>query len=185
MTGASESRDDDSDASVGGRTAVEGKKILTSDDYDQVTAIAVVMSFIHKTRHSGGNHLTPAICMAADTGQFFAALYDSDLDLLLFMSPLCWFEGEGETASLVETTIVLVWLFLNHRLFLRKLKPHPQKYQSGLRRVLREGGALQRFESLRSLNVATWPRATDWLPVNQKNVEEFKPPCEESEESEG
>jgi len=43
-------------------------------------------------------------------------------------------------ASLVETTISLVWLLLNHRLFLQKFKPHPEKYQSGLRRGLQRGG---------------------------------------------
>ena len=50
----------------------------------------------------------------------------------------------------------------------------------------RRGGAMQCFDSLRSLNVATWPRVPDWPPVSKKNVEAFKPPCEEeSEESEG
>jgi len=48
VSGVLGSGDDDSDASVGGKTAIEGKKLFTADVYDQVTAIAAVMPFIHK-----------------------------------------------------------------------------------------------------------------------------------------
>lgn len=100
-------------------TTVDGKYTsLGIQGLNQVTAHAVVSSFIHKNKFEGYNHLAPAI-NAVDLA---LAFYDAESDVLIHVLPLAW----RDRNELIIRSVCLLWMALHFMLF---LKPIPTEWQ--------------------------------------------------------
>ena len=172
-----ESESSDSESSVGRKAVVEGKRWLGGTSmFDQIVGYAVVHSFIRAQRHPDDNAMVPAICLAAESGECWVAMYDCKQDILLLIDPMPWLPSSDSPPMLNEATIVLVWLILNHYLFLKLLGPQPDKCKSGLLRLFENGNALDHYRSLRNLRVARWMKQ-QFLPTHPTRNVEIVDPC--------
>ena len=154
------------------------------DAVHQVSAEAVVSSFIHNNRHPEQNPLVPAVGIAMLEGCVMSAMYDGKLDILLTSSKVRWLETDER--HLVKTGVVFLWLLLHHQLFLRNLEGNSSKMrQSGLLKIFHDAHALQAYEQLDSNNVHEWP-PRDWLkrqPIQVPEIHFGEPPAKKSKNS--
>ena len=147
----------DSECSSGG---IEAKKQLQPTDLDQLMAQAVVSSYIHHNRHPEQNPLIPALAVSGVNGEMIAILYDCVNDILFQITPLTWLDMH--TRQLVPPTVVLMWLILNHRLFLRTLSTEARSTlpTANLRCLFERAHALAHYERLTDYAVYDWPART-------------------------
>lgn len=173
-----QSESSDSESSVGGKAVIEGKRRLEgTTKFDQIVGYAVVHSFIRAQRHPDDNAMASAICLAAESGECWVAMYDCKQDILLLIDPMSWLPPSSDSPPMLnEATIVLVWLILNHYLFLKLLSPQPDKCKSGLLRLFESGNALDHYKSLRNLHVARWMKQ-QFLPTHPTRNVEIVDPC--------
>lgn len=142
---------------------VDGKyKSLGIQGLNQVTAHAVVSSFIHKNKFEGYNHLVPAILI--NTVDLALAFYDAETDVLIHVLPLPWRDRNG----LKIGRVCLLWMALHFMLF---LKPIPTEWQmrSGLQAILEHSRALSDYEALESTAVHYWVESG--FPEPQKRTQ--------------
>ena len=172
----------DSDASGGRKTPVEGKNItFCPADLHQVVGQAVVTSFVHNSRHPNQLPLTPSVGIAS--GNIIAALYDCMKDVLITLHPpVEWFSIANERCNPVG--IVVLWALLHHSLLLNKVYLQiPEIYKSSLLMQFENGGVLQRFRTLNSYHIASWPfmnypvlATVDWSPESSDVESDNDPP---------
>ena len=141
------------------KTVYEAKKEFCGANIDQLTAQAVVSSFVHNKRHPDQNPLVPAVGISTLDGYMVSIMYDCKLDVLLTSSLIKWLDIDDK--RLVKSGVVLLWLVLHHRLFLRELECKVELSEAGLKKIFRNAQALQAYEQLDSFSVYTWPRV-DW-----------------------
>lgn len=127
---SSDDSDDDysSESSSGGKSIPEAKVRLVDKVLHQIIGEAVVMSFIHRKRHPQHMVLAPSVAIAA-TGEFSAALYDSNKDFLFTLPPrLCWLDITSK--SYQKSGLVVLWVLLHHKLFFNQSKYNkiPDRY---------------------------------------------------------
>ena len=144
------------------KTADGKHKALGIQGLNEVTAHAVVSSFINKNIFEGYNHLAPAILINAV--DLALAFYDAESDVLIHVLPLPW----RDRNELIIGRVCLLWMALHFMLF---LKPVPKEWQmrSGLREILAHSGALSAYEVLESTSVHYWVESG--FPEPQKRTQ--------------
>ena len=147
---SSDDSDDDysSESSSGGKSIPEAKVRLVDKVLHQIIGEAVVMSFIHRKRHPQHMVLAPSVAIAA-TGEFSAALYDSNKDFLFTLPPrLCWLDITSK--SYQKSGLVVLWVLLHNKLFFNQSKYNkiPDHYCCSLKEQFRSSGVLRVFERL-------------------------------------
>ena len=106
--------------SSGAKTLIEMKRPpLNSAHLNQVIGNSVTYSFVHKNRHPTQNTLVPVVGISGSTGKLLMAAYDCARDVLIYTQPHPWFNTR--TAAFVEDGLLLLWLCLHHRIFLKEL----------------------------------------------------------------
>ena len=163
--------DSDSELSAGGKTMLEAKNEFTVGDIDQITAQAVVSSFTHHFRHREQNPLIPAIGIAAIEGSLVIVMYDCEQDVLLTSDHVQWLDMDERQLS--REGVVLLWLTIHHRLFLKNLAEFENQLQAaGLHRIFREAGALHEYQTLDYYYTKDWP-PRKWLKRQPSGVPEL------------
>ena len=120
-------------------------------------AQAVVSSYIHHNRHPKQNPLIPALAVSGFNGKVIAILYDCVNDVLFQIEPLTWLDMQNR--QLLPHAVVLMWLILNHRLFLMTLSTDSISTlpKANLRCVFERANALAHYECLTDYAVHHWP----------------------------
>ena len=154
--------DSDSEASSGGKTTCEAKKTFSPSELDQLMAQAVVSSYVHYNRHPEQNPLVPALGFSCMDGLLLAVVYDCTTDTMLQLLPLPWIDMPKR--RLVQHGVVVMWLLLHHRLFLKQL-PTGSLPRAGLTDIFERSGALLDYTRLRDYHVINWPQR-GWLNVH-------------------
>jgi len=163
--------DQDSDASSGGKATFEAKVAsLGITELNQVTGHAVVMSFIHTNRHPAQNVLIPALGISGRSGEFVAALYDCHRDVLLHLHPIQWLHD----GKFMESAILLLWLFLHHKIFLCRLSDVTECYKSGLLEIFNNAGTLSSYQKLKRHNMISWLKK-QWPQDSREIANESEP----------
>ena len=105
---------------------MEAKQYFQIHDLDQVVAQAVLSSFIHHNRHPDQYALVPAVGISAVEGHVLAVLFDCQFDVLLTSLEvpwLSWFNlDEDRGGGLAIPRVIILWLLLHYRLFLKSLQ---------------------------------------------------------------
>jgi len=165
--------DDSSDVSTGGKASCEAKATkLGLSELNQVTGHSVVMSFVHNKRHPDQNPLVPAIGICGNSGTYVASLYDCHKDILLHLHVVQWLDRDGK---LVESAVVLLWLLLHHKLFLRPLADASKCYKSGLQEIFKITGVLDKYQALDTHNKLGWVHYDYQMPYDLRKTIEFEP----------
>lgn len=170
--------------SLGSKTVVEAKKYLQPLHKDQLLAQAVVSSYIHKNRHPDQNPCTPALALSTVDGKMMSFFYDCENDLLLEIGPLRWIDISK--SKLVPYAVVLIWLILNHRYFLKPLteaRLHICLPKSNLQYLFRTAKALDLYENLKDYSICNWPART-WDSDAKPPVDIVRRPPKRRRESE-
>ena len=91
-----------------------------------------------------------------------AVLYDCREDILLTSERVSWLEVDDQQLS--RPGIVLLWLLLHHKLFMKPLdKANIQELEvAGLLQIFNEAKALDDYKKLNSQHVSNWP-PRNWL----------------------
>ena len=168
--------DEDSEDSSGGKSAVECKVSEPGfKEMNQIVGQSVVMSFTHHNRHPSQNPLVPSVAISGKKGVFCASLYDCVNDVLLHMQEVKWVDFIEK--KLIKPAVFLLWLILNHKLFLKKLAPKFIEYKSELHRIFREAGFLEDYNNLYQLDVMDWVSLSlpSEPPMKKKRVDEVLP----------
>ena len=151
--------------SSGAKTLIEMKRPpLNSAHLNQVIGNSVTYSFVHKNRHPTQNTLVPVVGISGSTGMLLMAAYDCARDVLIYTQPHPWFNTR--TAAFVEDGLLLLWLCLHHRIFLKEFSG--SKPCSELHGRFRRDGVLERFSSLRRMNVSYWSQVEFLRGVKRK-----------------
>ena len=88
----------------------------------------VVYGFVHYNRQLTHNPLVPVLGMSGGLGICMVAFYDPVHDVLMYVLTTPWFDGHKSRFE--KEGMLLLWLCLHHRLFLRQLCG--SKVRSGL-----------------------------------------------------
>ena len=133
--------DDSSDASLSS-ISIEGKV------KSQLVATAVTYSFTMASIQPTLNTLVPTILL--NRVSFQICLYDCETDLLLISGPKCLVTTRG---CLSESGVLLLWLCVNHRFFVNKLKGR-KHLSSTLIPKLQVTNSLDDFKQLSQLGIS-------------------------------
>ncbi len=107
----SKEEDEYSDESDGASVVVEVKRNATHSS--QAIGSVVLSSFIEHNLHKDLNSLIPCILINCYTLQIF--LYDCEADILLISEKFIFREDK----EVNKQSILLLWLFINHRLVVK------------------------------------------------------------------
>lgn len=80
------------------------------------------------------------------------AVYDAEFDILLHILPIAW----REKLHLREPAIVVLWLAIHYRLFLRPPNDQLKLHKSGLYKILSHANALSDYRMLDARSVRSW-----------------------------
>lgn len=98
-----------------GRAIIEVKQSLSNPMVvDQAVSQTIVFSFIQEKEYPSAHSFVPNILISRD--EFRVIMYDATNDILICSQPLYIFE---ET-SLNESSIIILWMVLHYRVFLKK-----------------------------------------------------------------
>lgn len=139
----SEDSDDKSDGTAT-PTEVEGKVVTREANLMQTVGTCVVSSFTATSRHPDKLAMVPTILI--DGNQFLVCLYHCEKDVLL-ISDRKLLATKGHMS---RSGLALLWLVINHRLFLQELPTGVTKYPALIKSQLETSGRLCHFTSLTS-----------------------------------
>lgn len=110
--------DDNEYSSSGGKTISESKLFLSKTSAEnRAVAQTIVFSFLHRKRHPEfPNLLIPNILISPQ--EFRIIMYDAVNDILMCSVPLPIFQPYPSN-SLEIASIIILWMVLHHRIFLR------------------------------------------------------------------
>lgn len=142
---------------------------LRMKELSQMFGTAVVGSFIDHNLHSRHNTLVPTLVINATSVK--VVLYDCEKDILM----------ESEAVSLLDeykhevvkaSTILFMWLFINHRQFLGSLPENSDLPCSTIQERLRVDGKLSNFKALVKKD-NDWSSSTTFVQrISTPDVEE-------------
>lgn len=132
--------DEDEAETDAATTPVEGKR--KAKKLSQSIATTVVSSFTEKKLHPSENALVPSILI--NCRYVRVLLYDCQKDVLLISAPL---DLVNNRQHVIKSTILFLWLFINHRLFLGTIGDNLP--QSSIHKRLEYDKRLNSFQSLR------------------------------------
>ena len=148
---------DQDDDSSGTKTPIEMKHaVFNRASINQLLGNVVVYSFVQNRRHPSLNPFVPAVGLSGNQGSLVLSLYDCSSDIMLHSRPIMWLDFRAGQFKLEG--ILLLWLALHHRLFLKRVTG--DEPCSGLHERLRRDGALAHFQALYSMSVKHWLNTT-------------------------
>ena len=137
--------------SPGDRVTLEAKHRWDQSIRNQCVGHATIMSFTMTNRQPNLNPLIPAIGISTDW--LVAALYDCKADVLLVLTDDVRWLSTAAPGEFDAIGLVVLWLLLHHRLFLRKIDAKGAKgVCCGLASVLHSLAFLEEFKKLSELN---------------------------------
>jgi hypothetical protein len=133
-------------------TTIEGKVHLRDANLQQAVGTCVISSFTEKSLHPNKQAMVPTILI--DEAQFRVCFYDCEKDVLLVSES----KSLATKGGLSKSGIALLWIVINHRLFLQQLPgDFAAKYPANIKSTLEASGELQHYTSLKLKNV-NWNR---------------------------
>jgi hypothetical protein len=151
------------DESAGTATKVEGKLVAKEANLMQIIGTCVVSSFTAHSRHPNKLAMVPTILI--DTDQFLVCLYHCEKDVLM-ISDTKLLATKGH---LSRSGLALIWLVINHRLFLQELPTAATKYPALIKSQLETSGSLCHFTSLTHTTV-NWHSARPLRKVKNRDL---------------
>ena len=146
-----EEEDDDDDCSStatdGATTTIEARRVLKKKNLSQAVGTCVVSSFIERNLHPDKQTAVPTIVIGQH--RFQVCLYDCEHDILLVSSPILLAHPKER---LSRHALLLLWLVINHRLFLQPLS-NIDSLTSTIKSRLKENERLSYFNGLIEKNV--------------------------------
>jgi hypothetical protein len=149
--------------SDGGTIAVDSKKQLTyrstgtihPGHLSQLVATNITASFTEHNLHPDLNSLIPTMMINTET--VIVSLYDSVKDIWMISDPILLHDKQQHVFT--KSTILFIWLFVNHRLFLSPL-PSLEMPKATVLNRLNFDNKLDTFKALSVKN-------REWLTTNQ------------------
>ena len=139
----------------GGGTSYKAKLAFSPTDTDQLVGHAMVASFIHSNKHPDQNALAPALGISNGIGaEVKAILYDCREDVMLHISPLLWIDFSSK--RFVEDGILVLWLLLHHRPFLKNLAQCDTLPKARVVEIFDQSHSLTRYQSLVEFKICEW-----------------------------
>ena len=137
-----ECRSTATEATDGATTSLEGKRLIKAKNLSQGVSTCVVSSFIEHNLHPTKQAAVPIILI--DATQYQVCLYDCESDILLVSAPIPLAHPKER---LSRHGLLLLWLVINHRLFLQPL-PDDDSLTSTIKQRLKDNDFLSHFKTL-------------------------------------